>query len=313
MKRFLVLSLLIVWAVFPAQAQTGRGRATAATPAVATGNDEVIKLVQACMSEDVVLAFIAGTDKAKFDRSAAGLLKLKDAKVSDRVIAAVMGIPAVPASAPAPPRPTASEPPLRRVEVVPGRPSTRAVENREAGIYWDNGASMVQLEPAVFASEGTGGKFLNMITTLFKASIKAKVRSPEANQRITDTQPVFYFHFENKGAGLSNTGGGMFTGFMTGASSPNEFVLVQMKVEKRERSIVTGESWTFSDSNGVRSKDVVDISFEKLRDGVYKVTPKYALAPGEYCFFYAAGNLERGGNGKLFDFGVDGPPVAASK
>ena len=314
-KAVLVVSIAVALMTALVDAQT-RGRAGAparpTTPvAAASVNDEIIKLVAVGMSEEVVLAFVAGTDKAKFDKSAIGLLKLKEAKVSDRVIAAIMGVGAnagsVPAATPKP-EPAlltrVAEPNTRRVEVTPGRVSTRTASGVEAGIYWDNNGKLVLLEPAVFSGEGTGNKFLGAITSLAKRSIKAKVRSAQANQRIASPSPTFYFYFEAAGVGLSNTGG-PFTGFLQGAASPNEFVLVRMKEEKRDRTLVTGESWAFSDNSGVRSKDVVDISFERLDGGGYRVVPKEPLASGEYCFFYAAGNLERGNSGKLFDFGVD--------
>ncbi len=43
----------------------------------------------------------------------------------------------------------------------------------------------------------------------------------------------------------------------------------------------------------------VDLQIERVRDGVYRVSPKESLKDGEYCF------LHLGENSKLFDFGVD--------
>jgi hypothetical protein len=270
------------------------------------------------MSEDVILAVVAKADRSKYDTSATGILALKAAGVSDNVIKAMLGLNAspAPASAGAPARGQAAPvapvgPAVQHIAVSNEQTSTQSVAGIEAGIYVEAAKGPIQLEPAVFSGQKTGGKFLHSVTTLFKSSIKAVVRSSQASQRIPTATPVFNFYFENRGAGLSNTGGGTFTGFMNGASSPNEFVLVRMKVDKTERSIVTGESWTFSDSNGVKSKDTIEFNIEKTGTGVYKVTPKAPLAPGEYCFFYAAGNLDKGGNGKLFDFGVD--PGAAGQ
>lgn len=137
----------------------------------------------------------------------------------------------------------------------------------------------------MYSGGKTGNKFGNAITTLIPKSDKAVVRSAQASQRLPVTAPVFYFYFENRSSGLSNTG--LSAGSMNGgASSPNEFVLVRMTVSKDERALVIGKSWTFSDRQGVQSKDIVDFSIKKLRPGVYEVSPKSPLTPGEYCFFY---------------------------
>ena len=74
----------------------------AAAPAAASPNDELIKLAMAGMSEDILLATVAKTDKSKYDTSADALLKLKAAGVSQKVISAILGITPTPPSAAAP-------------------------------------------------------------------------------------------------------------------------------------------------------------------------------------------------------------------
>ena len=46
-----------------------------------------------------------------------------------------------------------------------------------------------------------------------------------------------------------------------------------------------------------------DFTYEKLAPGVYKVTPKEDLAPGEYGF-YNGGGAGPSGGAKIFDFGI---------
>lgn len=281
--------------------------------AAASANEEVIKLAKAGMTDEIILAVVAKTDRAKYDTSVDALLKFKEAGVSQRVIAAILGISTAPVSDQSTPAvgPVTGSAAGQRLEVSLAQTPTQSVEGIEAGIYWENSDKLIQLEPAVFSGGKTGGKFLGSITGLAKSSIKAVVRSEKAGQRIQTSTPAFYFYFENKSAGLSNTGGsGMFTGFLNGASSPNEFVLARMSVDRNERSIVTSESWAFSDRSGIRSRDTIEFSVERVRAGMYKVMPRTPLTSGEYCFFFAAGNLERSGGGKLFDFGVDAAPAS---
>jgi hypothetical protein len=134
-----------------------------------------------------------------------------------------------------------------------------------------------------------------------KAKWKAVVRGGRANLRISEPAPEFWFYFDEKSAGLSQAGP-----FATGASSPNEFILAKVEGKSKQRELVVGEVGAFGSSAGTRSKDVVDIDYAKVAPGVYKVTPRNPMAPGEYCFFYAGTNMAMGQTGgKLFDFGID--------
>jgi len=310
--RSFLIAVIVALLTLPVAAQTVKPAAKPPSPAQeARANDDIIKLAAAGMSEDIILGVVSKADKSKYDTSADAILKLKAAGVTERVIAAILGINVHPASsqsvptqkeAPpvAPPLATSTQHVAVSVEQTP----TRSVEGREAGIYVDQGKGMVQLEPTVYSSGKTGNKFLYGATrSLVKGSIKAVVRAPKANQRLHVTTPTFYFYFENKGAGLSNTAG--VSGALNGASSPNEFVLVRMDISKDEREFIIAESGAFGDRTGVRSKDTIDFSIEKLGPGIYKVIPKSPLDSGEYCFFYALTATKSDGTGKLFDFGVD--------
>ena len=167
---------------------------------------------------------------------------------------------------------------------------------------------LVPLEPTVFSQGKSGGLFASAMTFgLAKAKWKAIVRGARAELRTSIQQPVFHFHFEDKSSGLGNTGG--FAGWVASASSPNEFVLVQMYEKPDRRELVVGEYNAFGSSTGTRSEDTVPLKIERLAPGVYRVTPTEPLGGGEFCFFYAAGAATLGGGvtGKPFDFGVDPP------
>lgn len=184
--------------------------------------------------------------------------------------------------------------------------STTSVEGREAGIYFKDGEKMIQIEPSVFSGGKTGSLLVSGLTYgVKKAKWKAVVRSARAAQRIQTVSPEFYFYFETRGSGLSNTGG---LAALLGASSPNEFVLAKMDRADKQRELTVGEFGVFGATSGTSSHDTIDLTIEKLGPGVYKVTPKEPLkAREEYCFFYAAGasQFAAAGNGKLFDFGID--------
>jgi hypothetical protein len=84
-----------------AQAQTTKpapkAPAAARVPASTTANEEIIKLAKAGMSDEIILTVVA-KNKTGFDTSVDALLKLKEAGVSQKVIAAMLGGPPVTAA-----------------------------------------------------------------------------------------------------------------------------------------------------------------------------------------------------------------------
>ena len=320
MRKFVVLSNLMFVLAFlataPMSGQTQVTKPTTATKPIAkkavtvNANDELIKLAQAGMSEEILLAMVAKTDKSRYNTSAAALLKLKDAGASQQVIAAVLGVSVSGNSAPTSHPVTVVLPEKQHVGVSLDAPSTVSLDGREAGIYFLTGRKLEQLEPSVYSGETTKGKYWNNVLAFIPKNMQAVIRSSASNLRIQNSTPTFYFFFEVKGAGLSNTGGSL-NEYMNSASSPNEFVLVRMKVNKDERQITIAKSSSVNDRIGVPSKDAIDFSSKKLRSGVYEVRPRNSLPTGEYCFFYQGGTANKGGSGKLFDFGVD--PGASSR
>lgn len=317
MKRCVLFNLMFVFALcsISIQAQTpakqvAKPVARLATKPVATNpnNKELIELAQGGASERNLLGAVAAAkaEGRTYGKSAKEILALTKAGVSDTVIEAIRAIgtpttasvqPTVPASV------VVNIPSTQHVGVSLEQPSTVSLDGREAGIYFDNKGNLEQLEPAVYSGASTGHKFLNSyVSGLFTSSVNGVVRSPAANQRIQNSMPTFYFFFEVKGAGLS---GGSIVESMNMASSPNEFLLVKLKVNKNERQIALSKTSNIRDRSGVDSKDIADFSIKKLRPGVYEVKPRNPLPPGEYCFFYQGGAASSGGVGKLFDFGID--------
>jgi hypothetical protein len=269
----------------------------AAAPA-ALGNSDVVALVKAGFSEDLIVVRIKQAPAKDFDLSTKGMLDLKTAGVSERLIAVMFGGPD-PGVSRAEPK---TAPPGSSPAPAANDGSAGVVERLDAGIYLKATDKYVPLEPTVFSGGKTGGVLTSGLTMgIKKAKWKAVVRSPHAGQRVRTTRPDFYFYFENKNSGLGSSAA------MFGASSPNEFVLARMTQDDDERQLIVGEFGAFGASSGTRSQDTVPLTITRLQPGIYKVTPVDALPVGEYCFFYAAGasTFVASGTGKLFDFGVE--------
>jgi len=233
---------------------------------------------------------------AVFDAAVEGeqAVSLKPPVAAPVVTNQIQGLPARPAGSP------------QVAQAVDTADSDDPAAPHDPGIYvaiGDGSAhKLVALEPTVF-SQGKSGGFLTTSLTygIKKAKWNAIVRGRNATLRIHDRQPTFYFFFEKTGSGLSNTA------WFSGASSPNEFILAKMDQKSGERQLVVGEFGALGASSGARSEDTIMLTTERLRPGVYRVTPSVALeVKGEYCLFHAAAAHAFGaGAGKLFDFGVD--------
>jgi hypothetical protein len=263
-------------------------------------NDSVVKLVKAGLSDDLIVTTINGSPGA-YDTSTDGIIALKTAGASDKVIGAIIAKAAAPATpAPGPAPSTAS------AGTNPDDPNAP----HEAGIYFyiANGAGpkMTELEPSDYSQGKTGGMFASAMTYgIAKAKTKAVLRGAHANARVTDPNAVFYFYFEQQAAGLSQA-----SSPFGGTSTPNEYTLLKFDVKSDTRETVIGKFNAYGASGGVDDKAVVPYTYEKLRPGVYKVTMKSPLERGEYGFVSTGGTVVAGPyaastNSRVFDFGVD--------
>lgn len=251
-------------------------------------NQQVMDLVKGGFSESLIVDLVLAAKNKRFDVTTPALIELKNAGVSERILAAMIGGAAPPSSNADGDRAGASGP------------------IRQSGIYFEDETGLTQLEPTVFSGGKTGGFLTSALTYgLVKSKWKAVVRSPRASLRIHTALPVFFFYFDTSGSGVSNSGLSNPVALFN-ASSPNEFVLARMDVSRKERSLIVGEFGSLGSTTGTRSEDTVSLNIEKIQSGVYRVTPEAPLTEGEYCFFYAAGasSFVAAGAGRLFDFGV---------
>lgn len=262
-------------------------------------NDAVIRLVQAGLSDDLVISTVNASQGA-YDTSANGLLALKSAGSSDRVISAVV----LRASGAA----GTSSAPTMAANPIGANPDD-PIAPHEAGIYAYSETTpnhkMAMLEPSAYSQGKTGGIFTSAMTYgIAKAKVKAVIRGAHSNTRVTDPQTTFYFYFEQQGAGLSNA-----NSVFGGTSTPNEYTLLHLDVKDTTRETMVGKFSAWGASGGVDEKAVVPFTYAKLRPGVYKVTLNAPLQSGEYGFVapsaapvtpYGGGT---GGTNRVFDFG----------
>lgn len=262
-------------------------------------NEGVVQLHKLGLGDEVVLEKIRSSE-ARFDVRLEALKRLKDSGVSGAVISEMIRLS----------RGVAEE---QAASAAAARDANDPLADHEPGIYYqdEGGATPVLqlLEPTVYTQAKSGG-FLKSALTYGIAKVKSKavLSGPAAVLRVRSPRPVFYFYFDEKTSSL----GGAGLGYFSAATSANEFMLVRTEVKKNSRELVVGQFSAFGAQGGVQEKSIQPFDFEKLRPGVYKVTPRADLAPGEFCFFYAGatptatyGYSGPSGGGKVFDFGID--------
>ena len=261
-------------------------------------NDAIARMMKAGLSDDVIVATI-NASPGEYDTTANGLIALKTAGVSDKVVTTIV----VKASGGTP----ASAAPAVQPPANPDDPTTP----HEAGIYVYSehapaGSRMTMLEPSVYSQGKTGGVFAPAMTAgIAKMKMLAVIRGAHSNARVQDAQPVFYFYFEEQSAGLSHAN----TPF-GGTSTPNEYTLLKFEIKNDARETIIGKANVFGASGGTDEKAITAFSYTKLRPGVYKVTLNAPLQPGEYGFISSAGQgvvSPYGGiastESRVFDFG----------
>jgi hypothetical protein len=262
----------------------------------ALNNDSVIKLVKAGLSEDLIVSTI-NASPGTYDTSANGLIALKTAGASDKVVTAVVMKASAPASAPTPPIP-----PPAPVATDPNDPASP----HDPGVYLFTSGPGGEQKMLFIDRAGAGReKTSNVMGAAFsygiaKAKIKAEVPGAHAPVRTKDTKPVFYMFFPSS----SNLGGFGGNDVIT---SPAQFSLLSMEEKKDHRETAIAKMGFASASAGTDDKRTKLFAVDRIRNGVYKLTPNVDLAAGEYAFIASTGMGGPATNHTvvIYDFGID--------
>jgi hypothetical protein len=268
-------------------------------------NDSVVKMVKAGLSEDVIVSVVR-TQPAQYTVTPDQLIALKSAGVSDKVVAAMVekasGGSRLGGSSTTGATPAAGT-------VAAGDPND-PMSPHDSGIYLyaknRNGEyKLTVLEQAAYQGSKTGGVLGSALTYgIKKAKMKAVIPGQHAGIRTPDTQPEFYFYFEDKAAGLGKGGFGAGS-----VSNPNQFALVKLDITKSSRETIIGEFGALGANTGTDEKSMITFKSERIRTGFYRVVTNGPLQPGEYCFLVSQMNMGAYGAGaagaaQIFDFAV---------
>ena len=262
-------------------------------------NNSVIELVRAGLGNEAIIAKIKSTD-GKYALSTDDLIALKNAGVPGDVIAAMIAGPA---------KPEASAAAMSLTAIDPMTP-------HPSGLYLiDTGANRLdRIDPTVSNQAKTGGILGYALTACIASmSVKVAITGEAARVSSPNGSPSFYFFFDASNPATANITSSWAAGSTQTVSSPSEFTLIRLMEKKGRREARVGSLNLVGAKTGVMDHDRIPFDYEMVREGVYKVTLKQPLEPGQYVFIYA---LTGGGSGgamtaRIFDFSI--PSSVASR
>ena len=248
-------------------------------------NEDILVMTEAGLAERVIVAKILASD-ADFDTTREQLVALSQAGVRTAVLEAMV-VKSVPSPTQQAPRTYA-----QRFE---GTPCTAS------GLFVEKEGALRPVNPQIPQIQ-SGNNVLTAVTWgMFAGRAKAAIRGASSDTRTSNRMPVFWFCPEDS----------LVTANSGTTVDPREFLLVVLKASenRKERSFPVGRAsvWAGGKSD-IPPRLIRRVKYENVGFGVYRMTPRSALDPGEYGFYYtgrrsAATGLP--GTGKIYAFGVD--------
>lgn len=225
-------------------------------------NASVIKLVKAGLSEDLIVTTV-NSSAGTYDTSANGLIALKKAGASDKVIAAILmkassaGVPAPVASTPAGSAPPTSSVVLARGALPDGVDSVGVYYLDGTGDHWQE----VPAEVVNFKAEGALKHYAS--AGLVKGEMTGLVggnRSP-----LTLKPPAKFILYIPEGR------------------APGEYQLIRLHENADNREFRAANGGIIHDAGGAL-RDVVDYTPKKIAPRVYLIEMSEDYEKGEYGF-----------------------------
>jgi hypothetical protein len=236
-------------------------------------NDSVIKLVKAGLSDDLIVTTINSSPGA-YDTSADGIIALKTAGASDKVVAAIIAKAAAPAAPAAPPPPAAAAAPTRPAGID------------DVGVYFqDRNGAWTNLEPEIVNFK-TGGVLKSIASDgLVKGDVNGHI--PGKTSKNVLTFPVVLAVYVAEGVDIA------------------EYQLLRLRESGNAREFRSVTGGVFHSSGGA-SRDDVQFQSTKIAPRVYQITLDHALGKGEYGLLppgaVSSSNMASGG--KIYSISI---------
>lgn len=257
----------------------------------AMNNDSVIKLVKAGLSDDLIVTTI-NSSPGNYDTSANGLIALKKAGASDKIVAAIV-VKASGASTAAPPTPAnLSATTIGGVpeSAAPSPSSPPALPNGvdSVGVYFlDSSSNAWQELPAEVVNFKTGGALKHYASVgIVKGDMNGMVGGNRS--RTILKMPASFIFYVPEGR------------------SPGEYQLLRLRVNADSREFRATTGGVVHESGGAL-RDVVDFTPKKIGPRLYQIIVGEDAGKGEYGFLPPADAVS-GNNiassGKIYSFAL---------
>jgi len=233
-------------------------------------NDSVIKLVKAGLSDDLIVTTVNSSPGA-YDTSADGLIALKSAGASDKVVAAIVAKATAPAAPPAPPAAAAS---------------TRPAGIDDVGVYFrDRNGAWTNLEPEIVNFK-TGGVLKSIASDgLVKGDVNGHIQGKASKNVLTF--PVVLAVYVAEGVDIA------------------EYQLLRLRESGNAREFRSVTGGVFHSSGGA-SRDGVQFQSVKIAPRVYQITLDQSVGKGEYGLLppgaVSSSNMASGG--KIYSISI---------
>ena len=240
----------------------------------ALNNDTVIKMVKSGLSDDIIVTTINGSP-GNFDVTANGLIALKGASVSDKVIAAMVAKGSGGGSAPS--QGGAAPAPSGNSNTTIGSGPPAGID--EVGVYYkDKNGAWVSLNPEIVNFK-TGGVLKSIASAgIVKGDINGHIQG--AHGKLSLTFPVVLAVYTPEGTAIT------------------EYQLLHLRPnnDSREFRSVTGGVMHVS---GGAVRDLIEFQSEKLAPRVFQITLQSSMGHGEYGLLppgaYGSSNMSSAG------------------
>lgn len=276
MRKAVCALLFLVFCPFLIAQQVPFLFAEQATVPGALTNDSIVKMVKAQLSDDVIVTTINASPGA-YDTSPDALIALKQAGVSDRVIAALVAKSTPPASGPAEPSTTDAS--------VPAAPLPPGIDNIGA-YYKDSGGNWQPLPSEVVIFE-SGGLVKHVASAgLMKEDLNGLVGGMRS-RLVVSTPITFILHVPQ-------------------GRTAGDYELVRLHVVGNNRQFQSVAGGLIHASSG-SLRDEIDFSSTKIGPSAYQVVLNNGLGNGEFGFLEPQDTSTPkapASSGKIFTFAI---------
>ncbi len=246
-------------------------------------NDAVIKLVKAGLAEDLIVTTINASPGA-YDTSADGLIALKSAGVSDKVVQAIVlkGSGAGPAGA-------ATAPPAAGpAAAAPSAPSGLPAAVDSVGVYYQDATGNWQEANAEVVNFKTGGAVKHIASVgIVKGDLNGMVAGIHSHLDLK--MPATFIFYVPEGR------------------SPGEYQLLRLHVNKDNREFRSLTGGVVHEKGGAQ-RDTVDFTSKKIAPRAYQIVLGADVGRGEYGFLPPLDTVSEknmASSGKMYTFSIN--------